>query len=150
MGTNICRNMFLWWKWHTRRPKEPMPAMDCGFDSHQEHHSPCRRPINVCNLICPGGAIFGRRAGLRHRFLRVRFPPGTPLYPSQADEIACRFCPDGGTGRRGGLKSRCRKTCGFESRSGHHHFGVSPSGKAWDFDSHIRWFESSYPSHLSV
>ena len=25
-------------------------------------------------------------------------------------------------------------------------FGVSPSGKATDFDSVIRWFESSYPS----
>ena len=28
--------------------------------------------------------------------------------------------------------------------------GVSPSGKAWDFDSHMRWFESSYPCHISV
>ena len=26
--------------------------------------------------------------------------------------------------------------------------GISPSGKAPDFDSGIRWFESSYPSHL--
>ena len=26
--------------------------------------------------------------------------------------------------------------------------GVSPSGKATDSDSVIRWFESSYPSHL--
>ncbi len=26
--------------------------------------------------------------------------------------------------------------------------GVWPSGKATDFDSVIRWFESSYPSHL--
>ena len=25
--------------------------------------------------------------------------------------------------------------------------GISPSGKAPDFDSGIRWFESSYPSH---
>ena len=49
-------NMFLWWNWHTRRPKEPMPETDCGFDPHQEHHGPCRRPINVCNFICPGGA----------------------------------------------------------------------------------------------
>ena len=26
--------------------------------------------------------------------------------------------------------------------------GVSPSGKAPDFDSGIRWFKSSYPSHV--
>ena len=26
--------------------------------------------------------------------------------------------------------------------------GVSPSGKARDFDSRIRWFESGHPSHL--
>ena len=29
------------------------------------------------------------------------------------------------------------------------HTGVSPSGKARDFDSLIRWFESSRPSHFS-
>ena len=29
------------------------------------------------------------------------------------------------------------------------HIGVSPSGKARDFDSRIRWFESSHPSHLT-
>lgn len=29
-----------------------------------------------------------------------------------------------------------------------HHIGVSPSGKASDFDSVMRWFESSYPCHL--
>ena len=28
--------------------------------------------------------------------------------------------------------------------------GVSPSGKAQDFDSCIRWFESSYPSFLQI
>ena len=28
------------------------------------------------------------------------------------------------------------------------HIGVSPSGKATDSDSVIRWFESSYPSHF--
>lgn len=28
------------------------------------------------------------------------------------------------------------------------YIGVSPSGKATDSDSVIRWFESSYPSHL--
>jgi len=31
-----------------------------------------------------------------------------------------RYRPDDGTGRRGGLKIRGRKACGFESRSGHH------------------------------
>ena len=28
--------------------------------------------------------------------------------------------------------------------------GVSLSVKAGDFDSHMRWFESSYPCHISV
>ena len=28
----------------------------------------------------------------------------------------------------------------------YHYIGVSPSGKARDFDSLMRWFESSYPS----
>ena len=28
--------------------------------------------------------------------------------------------------------------------------GVSPSGKAMDFDSIIRWFESSHPSHIFI
>ena len=27
--------------------------------------------------------------------------------------------------------------------------GMSPSGKAQDFDSCIRWFESSHPSHFN-
>ena len=30
-----------------------------------------------------------------------------------------------------------------------HLVGVSPSGKATDFDSVIRWFESNYPSSVS-
>ena len=28
--------------------------------------------------------------------------------------------------------------------------GVSPSGKATDSDSVIRWFKSSYPSHFGI
>ena len=30
------------------------------------------------------------------------------------------------------------------------HIGVSPSGKATDFDSVIRWFKSSHPSHIGA
>ncbi len=30
------------------------------------------------------------------------------------------ICPGGGIGRRAGLRSQCRKACGFESRPGHH------------------------------
>ena len=36
--------------------------------------------------------------------------------------------PDGGTGRHGGLKIRCRKACGFESRSGHQRLISCASG----------------------
>lgn len=31
-----------------------------------------------------------------------------------------------------------------------HHIGMSPSGKAQDFDSCIRWFESSHPRHTNI
>lgn len=30
------------------------------------------------------------------------------------------------------------------------YLGVSPSGKAWDFDSHIHWFESSHPCQKEI
>ena len=43
-------------------------------------------------------------------------------------------------------ESTCMETC-WEDRKLPVMIGVSPSGKAWDFDSHMRWFESSYPSH---
>ena len=45
---------------------------------------------------------------------------------------------------------------GFESHYSPHneikdlHKGVSPSGKATDFDSVIRWFKSSYPCQLNT
>ena len=32
----------------------------------------------------------------------------------------------------------------------YHSIGVSPSGKATDSDSVIRWFESSYPSQIVI
>lgn len=47
-------------------------------------------------------------------------------------------------GRTLALGARCR---GFESCH-LDHIGVSPSGKARDFDSLIRWFESSYPRQI--
>ena len=28
-----------------------------------------------------------------------------------------------------------------------YHWGIAKLVKAWDFDSHIRWFDSSYPCH---
>ena len=43
-------------------------------------------------------------------------------------------------------ESTCMETC-WEDRKLPVMIGVSPSGKAWDFDSHMRWFESSYPCH---
>ena len=44
-------------------------------------------------------------------------------------------------------ESTCMETC-WEDRKLPVMIGVSPSGKAWDFDSHMRWFESSYPCHF--
>ena len=43
-------------------------------------------------------------------------------------------------------------TRGFDSRRPPFSsiIGVSPSGKARDFDSLMRWFESSYPSLLEI
>ena len=35
------------------------------------------------------------------------------------NKIDLEICPDGGTGRHGGLKILFRKNCGFKSRSGH-------------------------------
>lgn len=41
---------------------------------------------------------------------------------------------------------RSPTVCSIRAGIGHH-IGVSPSGKAWDFDSQIRRSESCYPCH---
>ena len=41
-----------------------------------------------------------------------------------------------------------KQACGIVSRLPHQNTGPSPSGKANDFDSFIRWSESSRPSHM--
>lgn len=44
--------------------------------------------------------------------------------------VYCRPAPGWRNGRRGGLKNRYRKVCGFDSRSGHHLFDSPANSKA--------------------
>ena len=66
------------------------------------------------------GETIGRGSAIGSEDARrcIRFP------------VYCRPAPGWRNGRRGGLKNRYRKVCGFDSRSGHHLFDSPANSKA--------------------
>ena len=79
--------------------------------------------INTCNNIPQQGAAPCGRQQAKHSSksanTNVNFQPKS-LQPSNIlINFAPAICPDGGIGRRAGLKHQCRKASRFEPESGY-------------------------------